>query len=229
MKHFFVTLFTLHISFCAFAQQNEIVIEETNGQIVVEAEHFIHQENDSIRKWYLVSKDHQPKIEPDGDEFHFESASNQVYLEILPDTRRTHDDPLIRGENFTNEPGETAVLSYQVYINTPGKYYVWVRAYSTSTEDNSLHVGINGMWPDSGRRMQWCEGKNTWRWESKQRTEEVHCGVPYMIYLDVNEPGLNTIMFSMREDGFEFDQWMMTLERDTVPENKSLPESPRLK
>ncbi|MFC1766647.1 DUF5060 domain-containing protein, partial [Planctomycetota bacterium] len=76
-----------------------------------------------------------------------------------------------------------------------------------------LHVGIDGTWPETGHRLQWCEGKQTWRWESKQRTEAVHCGEPYKIYLDV-EAGLHEITFAMREDGFEFDKFLMTKDRD---------------
>ena len=30
------------------------------------------------------------------------------------------------------------------------------------------------------------------------------------IWLDIKEPGLHTIMFSMREDGFEFDKFLLT-------------------
>jgi hypothetical protein len=62
--------------------------------------------------------------------------------------------------------------------------------------------------------LQWCEGKRSWRWESKQRTEKEHCGEPHKIYLDIEQPGLHTIEFSMREDGFEFDKWLMTTNRN---------------
>jgi hypothetical protein len=58
------------------------------------------------------------------------------------------------------------------------------------------------------------DGKDTWRWDSKQRTEEVHCGEPFKIYLDIDEPGTHTISFSMREDGVEFDKWLMTTDRE---------------
>jgi hypothetical protein len=62
--------------------------------------------------------------------------------------------------------------------------------------------------------MQWCDGKDSWRWESKQRTEKNHCGEPHMIYLDVDKAGEHEVMFSMREDGFEFDKLILTLDRD---------------
>ncbi len=192
----------------------ELISEEHNGLVAVEAEHFTEQSKTEKRKWYKTSPQQTPHIKPDGDDNHAETASGNAYLEILPDSRRTHGDKLIQGENFTNKPGQMAILVYPVHFNTPGRYYVWVRAYSTGSEDNGLHVGIDGEWPESGQRLQWCEGKNSWWWESKQRTAENHCGEPHKIYLDVNEPGLHHIMFSMREDGFEFDKWLMTQDRE---------------
>jgi hypothetical protein len=189
------------------------VFEEADGLLAVEAELFAEQTKTEKRQWYITAVGAEPGVHPDGDGNHAESASGQAYLELLPDTRRTHDDPLIGGENFTNEPGQMAVLSYPVMIHNPGRYYVWVRAFSTGSEDNGLHVGLDGKWPDSGRRMQWCEGKNSWRWESKQRTEADHCGEPHKIYLDILQPGLHTIEFSMREDGFEFDKFILTQDK----------------
>ncbi len=102
---------------------------------------------------------------------------------------------------------------------------MWVRAFSTGSEDNGLHVGIDGEWPDSGQRLQWCEGKHTWRWESKQRTEKQHCGEAHKIFLDIKRPGEHVISFSMREDGFEFDKWLMTLDRDFKRPNDIGPKS----
>jgi len=188
--------------------------EEADGLVAVEAEHFAVQTDTETRKWHITTSARAPDVFPDGDESHADSASGGAYIEILPDTRQNHGMKLINGENFSNQPGKLGVLVYPVRFKTPGRYYIWVRAYSTGSEDNGLHVGIDGAWPESGQRLQWCEGKNAWRWESKQRTEAQHCGEPYKIYLDIEEPGLHTIEFSMREDGFEFDKWLMTKDRD---------------
>ena len=191
-----------------------VVFEETDALVVGEAEHFAAQLKTDVRKWHVTSKTQMPQITPDGDPDHSDSASGGAYVEVLPDTRRTNGDRLISGQNFCNEPGKMAILIYPVQFNTAGRYYVWVRAYSTGSEDNGLHVGVDGAWPESGQRLQWCEGKDSWRWESKQRTKEQHCGEPYEIFIDIDEPGLHTIEFCMREDGFEFDKWIMTKDRD---------------
>ncbi len=167
----------------------------TAQPLVVEAENFITQEKASIRRWEV-----QKGL----------NASGGAYLQTTPDTRKTAQDKLIKGENFTDQPGEMAVLTYRVKFPAAGRYYVWVRAYSTGPEDNSIHVGLNGEWPESGKRMQWCEGKNTWTWASKQRTAAQHCGEPGKIWLDVPTAGEHTVTFSLREDGFCFDQFLLT-------------------
>ena len=205
------------------------VFEEKNGLLLVEAEHFYKQTINGIRSWHRHSLDDKPKIWGDADGTHLKGASANAYLEILPDTRTTHDDELINGLNFSNIPGKLGVVHYKIHINKPGRYYVWVKAFSTGTEDNGVHVGLDGKWPESGQRLQWCEGKNTWTWESKQRTKEVHCGVPYQIYLDIEKAGSHEITFSMREDGFEFDQFLLTSDRNFKPTETNLPKTTTLK
>ena len=153
----------------------KVVFEEKNGICAVEAEHFYKQTLTEVRKWYRVTSDDVPTVSPDPDQPHLNGASGDSYIEILPDMRVTANDKLILGENFSNEPGKIGVLHYRVKINTPGRYYIWVRSFSEGAEDNGLHTGFDGTWPDHGQRMQWCEGKNEWTWAAKQRTTEVHC------------------------------------------------------
>ncbi len=192
----------------------QTVFAESDGIAAVEAEHFFDQQKVDTRAFYLTTSETQPKFSPDGDPPHVGGASNGAYLEILPDSRRNHGEKLIKGTNFSSTPGELAVVSYKINFQNPGRYYVWVRAHSTGSEDNGIHVGLDGNWPDSGKRMQWCAGKRTWHWESKQRTEKQHCGEPYKIFLDVPTAGVHTVHFSMREDGFEFDKFILTQNRD---------------
>ncbi len=188
---------------------SQCAFEEKNGVVAFEAEDFASQEKTNLRQWYVIG-DGSSTPGPDPDGSHASGASKGKYIEILKDTRVTHDDPLGRGESFSDEPGELCIVNYPVYFNTTGKYYVWVRAYSTGTEDNGVHVGIDGTWPASGARMQWCQGKNQWTWESKQRTSANHCGEAQQIFLNVTSPGLHTISFSLREDGFEMDKIVLS-------------------
>lgn len=194
----------------------DLVFEERGGFVAVEAEHFSAQSRTERRGWQLVTATQTPAVTPDGDPPHVAGASGGAYLELLPDTRRTHYEPIIVRESFSNLGGEMAVLSYRVRFTTPGRYYVWVRAYSTGGEDNGLHAGLDGTWPESGLRWQTTH-KHAWAWDSRQRTDAVPRGEPHKLYLDVPAAGEHTVHFSMREDGFEFDRWIMTTDRAFVP------------
>jgi hypothetical protein len=197
-----------------------LTFEEKGGIVAVEAEDFYKQDLTNERRWYRTSISEIAEVSRDDDNNHASNASNSCYIEILPDTRVTHDDKLVVGENFSNKPGEIAVVSYKIKFNTAGRYYVWARAFSTGSEDNGLHVGLNDVWPEHGKRMQWCKGKNKWTWASKQRTKEEHCGISHAIYLDIEKPGTHTIQFSMREDGFEFDKFVLTKDINYTPIEK---------
>jgi hypothetical protein len=194
----------------------EVVFAEQGGLVAVEAEHFFKQELTTQRTWHLFTPTQRPSVTPDTDGTHVAGASGGAYLEALPDTRWTHDEKLIPGENFSNEPGRIAVLSYKVHFATPGRYHFWARVYSTGTEDNGLHVGLNGTWPENGRRWQTTK-KNAWQWDSRQRTEQVHVGVSGQLFLDVPAAGEHIVQISMREDGIEIDKWLMTTDGNYTP------------
>lgn len=195
----------------------EIIFQEKNGLVAVEAEFFYKQTKTEVRAWYRTSKFEEAKVGNDKDKPHVYGASNNAYLEILPDTRVTHDDELKKGENFSDKPGALATIHYKINFENTGRYYVWARALSTGAEDNGLHVGLNGEWLESGQRMQWCKGKHKWTWGSSQRTKEVHCGILHNIYIDIKTPGIHEIQFSMREDGFEFDKFILTKDKNYTP------------
>ncbi|GHC40297.1 DUF5060 domain-containing protein [Roseibacillus persicicus] len=197
--------------------KSDLVFAEKGGIVAIEAEHFTKQELADTRAWYLTTRDQTPQVEPDGDPSHIAGASGGAYLEILPDTRRTHGDKLITGENFSNEPGKLAVLSYPVHFETPGTYWLWARACSTTSEDNGLHFGINGTWPETAQRWQTIV-KNKWHWKSAQRTEKVHVGVPGILTLEVPSAGVHTIQVSMREDGIALDKILLVNRKDYTPE-----------
>ena len=219
MKNIFqlaIIIFASSLS-VGYAQQKKIY-DYNKNYLLIEAEDYNNQTKDEERKWENINEQFTGNSLENSNES-IKTASNNKFIQILPDTRISHDDKLIKGINFSDQPGELAIVNYVVEINRPGRYYVWARALSTGTEDNGVHVGIDGTWPESGKRMQLCEGKNSVLWESKQRTQEVHCGVPYQIYLDIEKPGIHEIQFSMREDGFKMDQWLITTDKDYNPRN----------
>lgn len=217
---------TPHSDFKYDATKAEKVHRQSDGIVVVEAEDYDAVARQEHRKWYLTTVERTPEVKPDPDPNHAEGAVGKAYLEILPDTRVTHSDPLVKGVSFTNVGGECGVLYYPVVFSEPGRYYVWVRMCCTGTEDNGLHVGLDGRWPESGARLQFTGKHGQWQWDSRQRTEKVHTGVLGQIWLDIEEPGLHTIMFSMREDGFEFDRFLLTKDQSPMESKSSEPGPP---
>lgn len=202
---FFASLAAL---LCATAMLLPQAYAQDYVAISVEAEDF--SQKNSL--WRVFSNSSTPNVNPDPDGSHHSSASGNAYVELLPDTRVTHSDPLSTGRNFWNQPGTGPSLSYIVNIPESGRYIVFAKAYSTGTEDNGIHVGLNNNNPASGERMQWCNGKNRWTWSSAQRQSSNHCGVQRTIYLDIPSAGANTIVFSAREDGFELDKFILLKE-----------------
>jgi len=189
---------------------DNLLFEEVNGLVAVEAEHFCKQSHTLKRAWHLTTHALNPDLRPDPDPPHPDNASGGAYLEVLPDSRRNDQDLLIPGENFSDNPGELAVLHYAIHFNTPGRYYVWTRTYPIDGDDNTLHVGLDDAWPDSGKRLHAAD-LNRWGWTCRQRT------TANKVFLDVPAPGPHTVLFSMREDGCEFDKFLLAADPDFTP------------
>ena len=196
------------------------LFEEIDGLVAVEAEHFAsNDDNGTPRAWYLTDASVTPDVEPDPDPPHHDGASGGACLEGLPDTRVTDEDTLTSGVNFFGSGGDGPTLSYRIYFNTTGTYYGHARAYSTGAEDNGIHLGIDGSWPATGERWQWCAGKNNWTWSSNQRDSGGSaCGEANTITIEVDTPGEHLITISMREDGFELDKFLLTTDSDYTVE-----------
>lgn len=189
----------------------KIMSSSPENNIVIEAEDFESQTKTKRRKWYIVSKDEKPKVKKDSDKPHLIGASKEKYIELLPDTDYDIKGNKVEGKTYSRTPGVMAILTYNVDFKIPGRYYVWVKGYSTSSSDNSIHVGLNNNWPDSGKKMYICEAlRNQWAWSSHRYTNNENCGLRDRIFIDVKKPGINQVMFSMREDGFEFDKFALT-------------------
>jgi hypothetical protein len=78
-----------------------------NDVITIEAESFISQSHKEKRHWEI-------RAERPG-------ASGGSYIKALPDTRLSSKDRLINGKNFSDKPGEIAVLEYAIDVKEPGR------------------------------------------------------------------------------------------------------------
>ncbi len=174
--------------------------------ITVEAE-----DHSSVDDRWILTEPNTPAQDNDPDPNHSDGAIGNAYLELLPDIRVTHDDPFGPPTAIWNQRGAGPRASYPLDFPEAGRYYVHIRAFSTGTEDNGIHVGLNNDFPLSGARMQFCTAGQGWAWSGRQRDSGAAgpCGARKTIWVTVEEPGINTFMISAREDGFEADRIML--------------------
>jgi len=210
-KNVNTVLISLSSIFICNAQTLKRVKPQSDSYITVEAEDFENQTATTKREWKIVSKNNIPKTRRDPDKEHLQGSSNSKYLELLPDSLYGDNEKKIEGKNYSKTPGKVAILSYTANFKTEGKYYVWVRGFSTGGDDNSIHVGIDGNWPESGKQLYLCEElRDKWSWSSSKFGNTEKCGTTKRVFINITKPGRHEVMFSMREDGFEFDKWAMT-------------------
>ena len=174
--------------------------------IVVEAEDGTGRDE----RWILTDPS-TPAQENDPDPNHTDTASGGEYLELLPDIRIKHGDPFKPPQAFWPQPGTGPRASYAVDFPEPGRYYVHARVFATGSEDNGIHFGLDGQWPDTAKALQACTAsQRAWRWSSRRRHIGGYpCGVENTIWLTVDTAGTHTVMISAREDGFELDRFML--------------------
>ncbi len=192
--------------------------------IVVEAESYdVIDPNMTARSFYPTAKGiGGPSPDPDGS--HAGTASGAKYLEVLPDTRVTGTDPF--DDAVFEEAGTGPIVSYFISFPVPGTYYLWVRGFSTGTEDETVHVGLDRDWLTSVIAKLCSDGQG-WQWASHERVDKFSCGNIGELRLEVPSAGLHTVSFAAREDGFELDKWLLTTDATFVPRDKGPEETPR--
>jgi hypothetical protein len=161
-------------------------------------------------RWVLMNSS-TPEQENDPDANHSDGAAGGAYIELLPDMRVTHEDVFGLPTSIWHEPGDGPEAHYTMNFPEAGRYYVHIRAFSTGTEDNGIHVGINDNWPSSGKKMQLFTAGSGWQWSGRQRDSggAGPCGAKKTVWITVEEAGEQTFMLTPREDGFEADRIML--------------------
>ena len=101
-----------------------IVYSETDGHVVMEAEHYSARTAGSGSAHGTVWCRN-----------HSEEASGDRYMQALPDNGLTLT---------TNTETDSPSLSYLVNFTTPGTYYLWFKAAATDSESDSLCYGVDG-------------------------------------------------------------------------------------
>jgi hypothetical protein len=168
---------------------------EQNSQVVIEAEHFSGNISRNGQSWVA-------RTDPAG------YAGDAVML-ADPNTGSNIND------GYTTSSPE---LQYAIQFNTPGTYFVWLRARVDNDFDNSAHVGLNGQVVNSADRMV-LNNFGAWEWTSVTMD-----GPPAS--LNIPGPGLYTLNVWMREDGFRLDRVLLTTDSRFIPSDRGPSESP---
>lgn len=191
MKNLLV-LSLMFVASCGFWNPPRIPYIPTSSAVIVEAEDYsdIRSNSAKNRNWTMVTHD------------------GETAMKVLPDTRITEEDPFLPGTFYDNGKGG-AEIDYIVDLQQ-GAYVVWGRAFSTGTEDNGVHVGINGTLLNAGKKIQWC-GRDEWIWSSAKRDSGGggSCGIDGTITIYASTTGTHVITFYQREDGFELDKFSL--------------------
>jgi len=174
-----------------------LAFQESNGQVVMQAENYDNKIARNGQDWLLKTSQ--------------TGYSGSGYMEALPNSGTSRNTGYVTG---------SPELVYNVQFTTTGTYYVWVRGYGASGNDDSLHAGIDGVGPSSADRMS---GYGTsWSW--RRSTSD---SAPATVV--VSDPGLHTIHLWMREDGFKADKILLrTSSSSTAPSGTGPAESPRV-
>jgi hypothetical protein len=187
----------------------DLLFEEREGKIVIEAEFFYKQTLTENRAWYLNSPAHRPMVWPDWDAASYDDAGNGAYVEVLPDLFFDDNNAIFPGENLSDGTQPMAVLHYRVHFSKPGRYYIWSRIRSNDEEDNTMAAGVDDTWPESAKTLQFKKHTMKWQWNSENRLSRT----PWKIgrsCLEIPASGIHDVQFSMREDGHEFDRFILT-------------------
>lgn len=168
-----------------------------NGRVVIEAEHFEDDRSYNNQRW-AVQRDKS-------------GYAGQGAIVVAPD----------RGVRIRSRYNKRSPeVTYPVYFEEPGRYYIWMRVWADNNNSNSVHLGINGAANRSSSYIG-TDSFRQWVWTRQRQDSDDPARI------DVSSAGMKELNVWMREDGFYIDRIMLTKDRGYRPEGAGPPESPR--
>jgi hypothetical protein len=129
------------------------------------------------------------------------SENGVAYMQALPKNGANHN---------TNYLTDSPRLDYRITITNPGPYYVWVRGQALASDEDSLHVGVDGSAQQASDRMDGFEPYGNWVWTNHTRDESE-------AVVTFPDPGPYLINIWMRESGVRLDKIIFTQEENYQP------------
>lgn len=150
---------------------------EVGGMVVMEAE---------------SHADNIPRSGHSWDSTFNPQASGQTVMRANPNTN-VHIN--------TNYSATSPELTYPVQFTTTGTYYVWIRGRGATADDDSCHVGIDGVEIPTADRISGFGPSLGWSRSTMDGP---------VATLQVTSAGVHDVNLWMREDGFSVDKIVLT-------------------
>jgi hypothetical protein len=138
----------------------------------------------------------------DSDTSHATGASGGAYMELLPDGFVDTSDNAA-SDTVWPIAGDGPTLQFNIDFPVEGRYEVFARAFSTNVNDDTIHVGVDGLWSAEDSIIELCEQRDEWAWSD--------CNENKRTFINVQTSGMHTVLFAGRDDGFELDQFVLSL------------------
>ncbi|MGY0217397.1 tandem-95 repeat protein [Endozoicomonadaceae bacterium StTr2] len=159
------------------------VFQESGGVLSIEAEHFHSSVARSGNEW---------EVQSNGSA----SGGEQV---VIPDN--------VGGYAGSTE-GNSPELTYEIQVDSPGTYYVWVLGSADGGNSDSVHVGLNGNYLSSSDGVTGFGSGGNWSSGTMDSGKA---------YIEITETGRHQLNLWMREDGFRADKVLLTKDSNYTP------------
>jgi PKD repeat protein len=112
-------------------------------------------------------------------------------------------------------------LDYQLQVDRPGTYYLWIRMQGATGNDDSVHLGLNGQLVTAGGQGVTPATFGSWQWSNRIAGAGV-------VRVTIPAAGRHVLNLWMREDGVAVDRLMLTTDPAFRPACTGPAANPRL-
>jgi hypothetical protein len=138
----------------------------------------------------------------DSDASHAMGASGGAYMELLPEGLLDTSDNA-SADTVWPIPGDGPTLQFNIDFPVEGTYEVFARAFSSNVNADTIHVGVDGLWSADDSIIELCDQRDEWVWSD--------CNENKRTFINVPTSGMHTVHFAGRDDGYELDQFVLSL------------------
>ena len=156
-------------------------------------------------------------VSMEAENYHFEVPKGDHHWAIanVPSSKGASGDKMVQalpnsGTNLAGTEIENSPrMDFDIDFVKTGTHYVWIRGWSSDSDDNSVHVGINGNMISTADKLEY-PATSAWEWtKSTKDGADAEINIP--------STGVNTLNIWMREDGTRLDKIVLTTSAGYVP------------